>query len=136
VRAVQQRGLDDCARASVASILERDYEDVPDFAVEAAELGQWWGWRISKWLKSEGYPFRFEVWNCIADATPFHPGWWLGVTVAKGRDCNHLIVCRDACIVWDPSLRVGTADYDALPFRFLGIGYFFVPEPSSLKSTP
>jgi len=140
---VKQRQHNDCVRAAVASILERDYEDVPNFMVQADETGQWWGRHIDKWLETEGYPFRLgnfafnwvdaPVHEVFAQSFWLGQPWWFATVDSKITDGLHAVVMHGNEVAWDPGIHAEEPEYQAKPYNFKFANYFYVPEPQQLR---
>lgn len=130
--------LGDCVKCSVASILERDYDDVPHFAeLECAPPYRRFDYYLNGWLESEGYPFRYGEWYFTSAGFGVHfPGWCLGLVKSKTlQAANHMVVMFNDEVAWDPSVNYGKPEYDAKPYEFIGIGYFFHPDPHTIDAS-
>lgn len=135
---VKQRKANDCVRAAVASLLERPYEEVPNFAARAEESGQWWGSQIDYWLWSEGYAFKLGNFAFHRPITghismeSFFLGrpWWFATVVSKVyADSLHAVVMQGNEVAWDPGLYADEPEYRAKPYTFVFANFFYVPDP-------
>jgi len=143
---VRQRQHNDCVRAAIASILERDYDDVPNFAQQAEDSGQWWGSFIDLWLSREGYPFRHGnfAFNRSNPPVPavfmesFWIGepWWFATVTSKINEGLHAIVMHGNEVAWDPGIHSAEPEYRAKPYDFIFANYFYVPDPQLLWIRP
>lgn len=126
----------DCVRASIASILERDYDEVPHFGLlECEPPFRRFDYYLNRWLTEQGYPFQYGEWYFTSSSFGIHfPGWCLGLVASKTlANTNHMVVMHNSEVRWDPSVNGGKPEYDALPYEFLGIGYFYVPDPAGVR---
>lgn len=136
---VKQRQHNDCVRAAVASILEREYEDVPNFAQQAEDSGQWWGSHVDQWLESEGYPFRLANFafreprpRVYMESFWLGEPWWFATVESKTQsDTLHAVVMHGNDIAWDPGIHADEPEYLEKPYRFVFANYFYVPEPAA-----
>jgi hypothetical protein len=90
----------DCYAACVASILEIELADVPEL------VGDRWASALRGWLAARGLcvDFRPGDGHPLAD----QPDPSLGYAIVGQRVLDgsvHAVVCRDGCIVHDPSPR-------------------------------
>ena len=132
MRPVFQRQGNDCMRAAVASVLERDYDDVWHFMERRDADGRWWGWHVDEWLKSEGYPFRLGHFG-FRSAQPLdrlhtvsfwlEKPWWIGLVASSS---NHAVVMKGNQLMHDP-LQPPLSEY-----RLLEAMYFYIPDPVAL----
>lgn len=124
----------DCTKCAVASILEREYDEVPHFAYLSATSNFHWTKFLNDWLIKEGYPFQYREWYINApEGQVRYPGWWIGLVKSKTLPfSNHAIVMQDSFFRFDPSVNADKPEYQAKPYEFIGIGYFSVPFPAQV----
>ena len=94
----------DCVRASLASILEMPYEDVPDFAYCESQQTE-----VRKWLRSFGYDYISFFWSAdvsLAYVQERMRNWTQDVYYLLGGNSSggvgHVVVCLNGEIVHDP----------------------------------
>lgn len=86
--------LGNCLQAAVASVLELQLEEVPNFA----EAGDKWWDAYSGFLQERGlYPLMLEP----GPNAEFH-GYHLIVGKSPRFDCDHVVVGRDGVPIHDP----------------------------------
>ena len=82
-----------CTAACIASMLELNLADVPNFAVRPE--GEWWPWML-QWLTDRG-------WYAIAFPGHFpYPGYYLVSGNSPRGDFKHLVVYCAGELVHDP----------------------------------
>ena len=132
----------DCWRACLASVLERDLDEVPHFIDLEEELGYYYLDLTNSWLRRQRYPFvvRMNVAQVARNGRSLWyvrrrgrqwvnsgltvPGYWImGVLSKNFKGSHHVVVGREDRIVWDPSPRFGEDQYDRRPYVFNG--YYF-----------
>lgn len=100
MRGVYQSERTNCVAACVASVFERDLDEVPDFNPEC------WYEELGEWLAERGMAavnIRMNA-ECMDDPVP--AGWTLGA-VPHLSDCfpddwKHCVVCFNGRVVWCP----------------------------------
>lgn len=93
-----------CLRAAIASLLELDEADVPDFANEPGDdwfthCQQWVHGRTGYWLT---YIPITPLHAVPLDALPYEPPGWSLLSGFSSRETKHVVVCLDGQIVHDP----------------------------------
>jgi hypothetical protein len=142
----------DCVRACIATILERNIEDVPHVVELEAVLGYYWLDLMNGWLRTERYPFQLVQRQFQATRenpiqlyylrAPLYaashkqqwskwgfefPGYYMMSVRSKAfKGAHHAVVARDDRIVWDPSPHFGEPAYDRKPYYFEGWITFFI----------
>lgn len=110
MKPVEQRGDSDCLVACLASILDLDYEDIPqEIADHEKQLNA-----MVDFLKPRGYlvwtfALHGDEWPQLMFGNErigyhIHPiGYWIaGVGSPRIKDGEHAVVMRSANLVWDP----------------------------------
>lgn len=98
---VRQETGQDCFRACLASILELELRDVPNFSISSEEM---FTNEVREWLDKIGIvPMAFEC----SDYNPFDLPTY---AIAKLRDSFHCVVVRGRIVVWDPT--TGRGEYE------------------------
>ena len=85
-----------CLAASLASILELQLSEVPEFEKWKEDTEEWW-WELNKWLEEIG--FTLLQWS---DGNPsWLPGYYL-VSGISERGISHIVVYQNGKMVHDP----------------------------------
>ena len=109
---VEQRTPNDCMRACLASILECDYEIVPE-AISGKSDRSTFNQAVTDFLTAHGYSeTTFGIWG---DELPYlmfggdrieylvsYPGHWIASVKSPRSDGWHAVVMHGHKIVWDP----------------------------------
>ncbi len=141
----EQRG--DCFKCCVASVLHRNYEEVPHFVQQEEAKRRYHIDLLNDWLAEEGYLIRC-MYQHAAPAEPFVPcqlwidgssegwrphipGWWIATVRSKRfPGAGHSVVMHDNRVAFDPSPLTGTPEYDEKPYEYGGWAHiFYAPEP-------
>jgi hypothetical protein len=110
---VEQRDVNDCLVACLATVLELPYSDVPsDIAYDGHDSG-----RQSRAVRDFLDSFDLTPWTFqlhgqekplvkFGTATPqwhlFPPGCWLATVKSPRTGLGHVVVMRGAAMLWDP----------------------------------
>jgi len=163
VKRIQQRMLGtkedgnpgDCFKCCIASVLEREYEEVPHFVQIEGQTGYYHLDLANGWLRKQGYHLELWMhqflrgddqlligadgkWISVGDLSGFVlPGYWLATVESKRLPGEwHVVVMYRDHMVWDPSDAVGTPEYDAEPFKWTGwADQFIAPRPDQVART-
>lgn len=139
---VRQREKGDCLRAAVASVLEREYDEVWDFARVADESGRWWGAAVDDWLAHEGYVFRLGnfafrepgIGSVHVESFWLGSPWWIASVRSKVYPgILHAVVMHGNEVAFDPGRFVDEPTYRSEPYTFIFANYFFVPDPLAVQ---
>lgn len=105
---VMQRGPYDCVRASVASLFELAYEDVPEFDGDTDK----WYYQLEKWLRLRHLSLMNVTYECELY------GWHLGsIQSTFNPEWRHSVVTYNGYIVHDP--MNGKQDGTVKPLDYL-----------------
>lgn len=120
----------DCYRTAIACLLDLKPEEVPHVHEHNGALDMGAQTKMmNDWLEGRGlteisvaFTGDFEgVTKCMA---VWNPGLHYLLTGTSRTGCNHVVICKDTEIVWDPSLNdsgiVGPADDGYFWIAFLG----------------
>jgi hypothetical protein len=99
----------DCHRAAMASILDRDIDDVPHFC-DGDPSGEEFNRRIDQWLDDQGLvqfvtPFSGDLplGDILRSVSANNPGHYYILGGESRTGVNHSVVCHEGEIVHDPS---------------------------------
>jgi hypothetical protein len=147
--AATAHNIGDCFKCCIASVLEREYEEVSHFVQLEYQIGYYYLDLLNKWLKKQGYCFQANggsphrafmakndvAWNSkgerLTSSGITHPGYWIAYVKSKRYiDKTHSVVMHEDKMAFDPSDLFGTPEYDAKPYEFTGyLVQFLVTEP-------
>lgn len=141
----------DCFRACLASVLERELDEVPHFVELEEQVGYYFVDLTNNWLRKQGYPFQVLYRNVRDGQQPIRYyvkrrrqwresgyghglGYWLmGVLSKNFKGSHHVVVAHEDAVVWDPSPNFGKPEYDRRPYVFDGWAYtFHVPDAAKV----
>jgi len=110
MKPVKMRKDDDCWRACLASILNLDYEDVPEFwGIGENENGEDWVERTQEFLRSYGYGYIEIILGDPSHKSFYCQGYHFIIGASKLiPGVKHAVVGKDGEIVFDPGTREGS----------------------------
>lgn len=86
-----------CFAACIASILELDIEDVPNFSESIT-----WLWEVNDWLKQYGlYYLDFNLYDDMRSEISVYFGYHI-LTGDSLRGCRHSVVAKAGKMIHDP----------------------------------
>lgn len=105
-----------CFAACIASVLELELADVPNFVAYGAD--EWWD-RLQDFLRGYG----LEMYDFLPADEPegWHPnGYWLagvdslnlGIDPETGEPYRHCVVMHGGTLAWDPQQMPGKKTYE------------------------
>ena len=86
-----------CVAACIASILELDIEDVPNFVMMDHTGGGFWNLLLNEWLA----PYNLHAYFLDRDSYISADVYCIGMGLTK-RGLYHAVVCLGNSMVWDP----------------------------------
>ena len=96
------REMGDCLEAALATILEINSDDVPNFHL----FGESWFTELVSFLRPYGWhPLPVMCDRLRSEGPP--KGWWIAAVPSRsyGLPVTHALVCHDGSLEWDPSPR-------------------------------
>ena len=112
MRKVYDRDGGSCFRACIASLIDHDLEDVPNFykGIDPgdpvpAEVSKWVrDWMRSRGLALVGFPFKVDKADeLIRSVCRAHPGQAFILAGQSNKGIDHAIIIRDGAVWHDPS---------------------------------